>query len=149
MGQKALARTLSGRESLARQALGLALLVLAMSTAYAVSRADVADSAEQEVEIVAEEPASSPAETNPRVDINAHIVEVARRHGVEPKLVAAIVAVESRFNARAVSRRGAAGVWHARPGPGGGLDGEGSFESRDKIDGGVLLLKLANVRVDL
>src|SRR5205823_9754216 len=97
MGQKALARTLSGRESLARQALGLALLVLAMSTAYAVSGADVADSAEQEVEIVAEEPASGPAETEPRVDINARIGEVARRDGVERELVAAVVVAELRF----------------------------------------------------
>src|SRR3989440_5585795 len=141
MGQKALARTLSTRESLARQALGLALLVLAMSTAYAVSRADVADSAEQEVEIVAEEPAPSPAETGPRVDINAHIVEVARRHGVEPKLVAAIVAVESRFNARAVSRRGAEGLMQLMPATAADLDVQDAFDPRDNIEGGVRHLK--------
>jgi len=146
MGQKALGRTLTARESLARQTLGLAVLVLAMSTAYAVSRADVANSAEQEVEIVAEEPASSPAETDPRVDINAHIVEVARRHGVEPKLVAAIVAVESRFNARAVSRRGAEGLMQLMPATAADLDVQDSFDPRDNIEGGVRHLKRLIVR---
>jgi soluble lytic murein transglycosylase-like protein len=148
MGQKALARTLTTRESLARQALGLALLVLAMSTAYAVSRADVADSAEQDVEIVAEEPSSSPAaaDTDTRVDINAHIVEVARRHGVEPKLVAAIVAVESRFNARAVSRRGAEGLMQLMPATAADLDVQDSFDPRDNIEGGVRHLKRLMVR---
>src|SRR3989442_921494 len=38
MGHKALGRTLTARESLARQALGLGVLVLAVGTAYAVSR---------------------------------------------------------------------------------------------------------------
>src|SRR5258708_39178862 len=115
MGQKALGRTLTARESLARQTLGLAVLVLAMSTAYAVSRADIADSAEQGVESVAEEPSSSPAETDTLVDINAHIGEVARRHGVEPKLVAAIMAAPPRVNARAASRGGAGGRMQLTP----------------------------------
>src|SRR5207245_1299474 len=114
MGHKALGRTLTARESLARQALGLGVLVLAVGTAYAVSRVAVADSAEHQVEIVAEEPASSPPAVDTR-DINTHIVEVGRRHGVEPKLIAAIVAVESQFKVRAVSRRGAEGL--AAPGP--------------------------------
>src|SRR5438552_18816408 len=112
-----------------------------MSTAYAVSRAYVANSAEQEVEFVAEEPASSPAETDPRVDINAHIVEVARRHGVEPKLVAAIVAVESRFNARAVSRRGAEGLMQLMPATAATLGVRDPFDPRDNIDGGVRHLR--------
>src|SRR5438552_3346146 len=49
MGHKALGRTLTARESLARQALGLGVLVLAVGTAYAVSRVAVADSAEHAV----------------------------------------------------------------------------------------------------
>jgi soluble lytic murein transglycosylase-like protein len=148
MGQKALGRTVTRRESLTRHALGLGVLMLAMSTAYAVSRADIADSAEQEVEIVAEEPAPSPPETDTRVDIdiNAHIVEVARRHGVEPKLVAAIVAVESRFNARAVSRRGAEGLMQLMPATAADLDVQDSFDPRDNIDGGVRHLKRLMVR---
>jgi len=143
MGHKALVRTVTARESLARHALGLGVLLLVLSASYAISRVDVADSAEQEVEIVAEEPASSPPEIDARgdIDINAHIVEVARRHGVEPKLVAAIVAVESRFNARAVSRRGAEGLMQLMPATAADLDVQDSFDPRDNIEGGVRHLK--------
>src|SRR3989441_2491658 len=146
MGHKALGRTLTARESLARQALGLGVLVLAVGTAYAVSRVDVADSAEHQVEIVAEEPASSPPEVDTRVDINTHIVEVGRRHGVEPKLIAAIVAVESQFKVRAVSRRGAEGLMQLMPATAASLDVQDSFDPRDNIDGGVRHLKRLMVR---
>lgn len=134
-------------ESLTRQALGLGVLVLAMSTAYAVSRMEIADSAEQDVEILAEEPASSPPETAiAQADINAHIHEVARRHGVEPRLVAAIVAVESRFDVHAVSRRGAEGLMQLMPATAADLDVQDSFDPRDNIDGGVRHLKRLMVR---
>jgi soluble lytic murein transglycosylase-like protein len=146
MGQKAFGRTLTARESLARQALGLGVLVLALSTSYAISRVQVADSAEQDVETVAEEPASNPREIDSRVDINAHIVEVGRRHGVEPKLIAAIVAVESRFNARAVSRRGAEGLMQLMPATAADLDVQDSFDPRDNIEGGVRHLKRLMIR---
>ena len=43
------------------------------------------------------------------------IVEIARVHGLEPALVAAIISVESDFNPRAVSRRGARGMMQLMP----------------------------------
>ena len=151
MGQIALQRSLTVSESLTRQALGLGVLVLAMSGAYAVSRVEVADSAEQAaeeaVEVVAEEESAPAAPDVPaRVDINAHIVEVATRHGIEPRLVAAIVAVESRFNARAVSRRGAEGLMQLMPATAADLDVQDSFDPRDNIEGGVRHLKRLMVR---
>jgi hypothetical protein len=146
MGQTARGRRLTTGESLAQHALGLGVLVLAMSTAYAGSRVEIADSSEQDVEIVAEEPAPSPPEIDARVDINAHIVEVATRHGLEPKLVAAIVAVESRFDARAVSRRGAEGLMQLMPATAADLDVQDSFDPRDNIEGGVRHLKRLMVR---
>lgn len=148
IGQRALGRPLTAGESWARHALGLGVLMLAMSAAYAVSRVDVADSAEQDVEMVAEEePASSPPATAiAQVDIDAHIREVATRHGVEPRLVAAIVAVESRFDARAVSRRGAEGLMQLMPATAADLDVQDSFDPRDNIDGGVRHLKRLMVR---
>lgn len=133
-----------GRESLKRHALGLGVLVLAVSTAYAGSRLAVDDiiasvqlleSPEDAVEIVAEEPAPK------QVDINTHIEEVATQHGVAPKLVAAIVAVESQFNPRAVSRRGAEGLMQLMPATQAYLDVEDPFDPRDNIDGGVRHLK--------
>jgi hypothetical protein len=120
------------------------VLVLAVSTAYAGSRVNIGDiveavqsgeSAEQAVETVAEEPAPK------QVDINAHIEEVATQYGVAPKLVAAIVAVESEFNPRAVSRRGAEGLMQLMPETSADLEVEDPFDPRDNIDGGVRHLK--------
>ena len=133
-----------GRESLKRQALGLGVLVMAVGTAYAGSRLGVEDimasihlleSPEAAVERVAEEPAPK------RVEIDAHIEEVAAHHGVAPKLVAAIVDVESQFNPRAVSRRGAEGLMQLMPETAAHLEVENPFDPRDNIDGGVRHLK--------
>src|SRR3989441_7704433 len=147
LGQTALVRPLTVSDSLMRQALGLGVLILAMSGAYAVSRVEVADSAEEAVDIVAEEETAPGAPDVPaRVDINAHIREVATRYGVEPRLVAAIVAVESRFDARAVSRRGAEGLMQLMPATAADLDVQDSFDPRDNIDGGVRHLKRLMVR---
>jgi hypothetical protein len=132
------------RESLKRQALGLGVLVLAVGTAYTGSRLaagelvtsmGLLESAEDAVERVAEEPAPR------QVDINMHIEEVAMQYGVAPKLVAAIVAVESQFNPRAVSRRGAEGLMQLMPATAAHLEVEDPFDPRDNIDGGVRHLK--------
>lgn len=135
---------MSRHESLKQHALGLGVLVLAVTTAYAGSRFGVDElmasmqllrSAEDAVDSVAEEPAPS------QVDINAHIQEVATQHGVAPKLVAAIVAVESQFNPRAVSRRGAEGLMQLMPETAATLEVDDPFDPRDNIDGGVRHLK--------
>ena len=144
MRQKTPVGLVIGRESLKRQALGLGVLVLAVSTAYAGSRlgmdelmasVHVLESAEEAVERVADDPAPK------RVDIDAHIEEVATQHGVAPKLVAAIVAVESQFNPRAVSRRGAEGLMQLMPATAAVLEVDDPFDPRDNIDGGVRHLK--------
>jgi Transglycosylase SLT domain len=144
MRQKTPVQRILGRESLQRQALGLGVLVMAVSSAYAGSRLNVDDlmasvpllhSAEDAVESVAEEPMPK------QVDINMHIQEVATQHGVAPKLVAAIVAVESQFNPRAVSRRGAEGLMQLMPETAATLEVDDPFDPRDNIDGGVRHLK--------
>ena len=140
MGHKARGRRVSKGESLARQALGLGVLVLVMSIGYAVSRVTIADSTERDLEIVADESASASSAIT-EADINAHIVEVATRYGVEPKLVAAVVAVESQFNVHAVSRKGAEGLMQLMPATAADLDVQDSFDPRDNIDGGVRHLK--------
>ena len=144
MRQKITVGRVSGRESLKQQALGLGVLVPAVSCAYAGSRLAVDDvmasmqllrSAEDAVDSVADEAAPK------QVDINAHIEEVATQHGVAPKLVAAIVAVESQFNPRAVSRRGAEGLMQLMPETAATLEVDDPFDPRDNIDGGVRHLK--------
>lgn len=144
MRQTTPVRRVAGRESLRRHALGLAALLLAVGSAYAGSRLAVDDiiasvpllvSPEDAVESVAEEPAPK------QVDINSQIEQVATQHGVAPKLVAAIVAVESQFNPRAVSRRGAEGLMQLMPETQAYLEVEDPFDPRDNIDGGVRHLK--------
>ena len=144
MRQKTPVGRIIGRESLKRQALGLGVLALAVGSAYAGSRLSVDDlmtsvrlfeGAEDAVDVVAEESAPS------QVDINTHIEEVAAHHGVAPKLVAAIVAVESQFNPRAVSRRGAEGLMQLMPATAATLEVDDPFDPRDNIDGGVRHLK--------
>jgi hypothetical protein len=135
---------LAGREALKRQALGFAVLVLAVSGGYAVSHLGVEDllatvqmleSGDEAVESVAEEPPPT------KVEIDGHIEDVATQYGVAPKLVAAIVSVESQFNPRAVSRRGAEGLMQLMPQTAAYLDVDDPFDPRANIDGGVRHLK--------
>lgn len=140
MGHNARGKRLSPGQSLARQALGLGVAMLVISTAYAGARLPSGDVAEQDLDNVAEEPESS-SRGDRRVEINTHIVEVATRHGVEPRLVAAIVDVESQFNVHARSRRGAEGLMQLMPATAADLEVDDPFDPRDNIDGGVRHLK--------
>jgi len=141
MGQTARGRRLSRGESLARQALGLGLLVLVMSAGYAVSRVTIADSTERDVEVVADESTASAPAAISAADINAHIVEVASRYGVEPKLVAAVVAVESQFNVHAVSRRGAEGLMQLMPATAVQFGVKNAFNPEENLRAGVKYLR--------
>ena len=49
---------------------------------------------------------------------NVEIMEAARRAGVDPALVHAVIGVESAYNARAVSHKGALGLMQVIPGTG-------------------------------
>ena len=72
----------------------------------------------------------------------AQIDEVAARHRVPPRLVAAVIAVESEFNPRAVSRRGAQGLMQLMPATAAHLDVQDSFDTRENIEGGVRHLRV-------
>ena len=145
MGSTTRGRRLTTRQVLARHALGLGVLALVMGAAYAGSRVQVAESMEPDTDVAAAEPAADRPDIE-ELDINAHIVEVATRYGIEPKLVAAIVAVESQFNVHAVSRRGAEGLMQLMPQTAADLQVQDAFDPRDNIDGGVRHLKRLLVR---
>jgi len=75
-------------------------------------------------------------------EIMAQIDEVATRYNVPPRLVAAVIAVESEFNPRAVSRRGAQGLMQLMPATAATLDVQDTFDTRENIEGGVRHLRV-------
>ena len=139
-----------GDDAARRRLFGLAALVLTLGGGYVLAHrgampaalvqfAADADAAEEPDESESEPPARSQPTT---AEIMAHIEEVAARHRVSPKLVAAIVAVESEFNPRAVSRRGAQGLMQLMPATAASLDVEDSFDIQENLDGGVRHLRV-------
>ena len=71
----------------------------------------------------------------------SEIRDAAGRHGVPEGLVSAVIRVESGFNARAVSPKGARGLMQLMPATAAMLGVRDSFDPRDNIDGGVRHLR--------
>jgi hypothetical protein len=65
----------------------------------------------------------------------------AQRHGVSEQIVSAVIRVESGFNTRAVSRKGARGLMQLMPGTAAILGVRDSFDPMSNIDGGVRHLR--------
>lgn len=65
----------------------------------------------------------------------------AREHQVEPALVKAVIAAESNFEPRAVSRVGAKGLMQLMPATAASLGVENSFHPRQNVDGGTRYLR--------
>jgi hypothetical protein len=77
----------------------------------------------------------------PRASLTETIREAAQRHGVPEELVSAVIRVESGFNVRAVSRKGARGLMQLMPGTAAILGVRDSFDPAENIDGGVRHLR--------
>ena len=65
----------------------------------------------------------------------------AQRHGVPEQIVSAVIRVESGFNARAVSRKGARGLMQLMPETAAILGVRDSFDPMENINGGVRHLR--------
>lgn len=151
------------RPSVLRQLLGLAVLVLAVIPGYVAARRSGAQEIPPPTNAPA--PASLPLPTNDPTDIPAilpevvespptemgidsHIREVAARYGISPRLIVAVIEVESQFNSRAVSRRGARGLMQLMPSTAATLGVRDLFDPRENIEAGVRHLRGLMIRFD-
>ncbi len=73
--------------------------------------------------------------------INMIIHSTSRRHAIDPKLVKAIIKVESDFDPKALSRAGAQGLMQLMPETSRDLDVSDPYNPHESIEGGVRHLR--------
>jgi len=77
----------------------------------------------------------------PALEINDLVEETASRHQIDPQLVHAIIKVESEYDPRAVSRKGAMGLMQLIPETAQRFGVANPFNPKENIEGGVSYLK--------
>ena len=82
-----------------------------------------------------------PARHHTAADIGAHVRTASLRHGVPESLVAAVISVESQFNPRAISHRGALGLMQLMPATAAVLGVRDAFDPRQNVDAGARHLR--------
>ena len=85
----------------------------------------------------AAETAKGGAASLDRSEVRQLINQVSLEHGVDPKLVDALVRVESSYDPRAVSRKGAMGLMQLMPDTADRLEVEDPFDPEDNVRAGV------------
>jgi len=129
-------RALEARQLGLRHLLGGGVLLLAVVPGYLASHLRGANDGGH---VAAD--ASAPA-------IRSHIKEAANRYAVSEDLVIAVIEVESRFDARAVSHRGARGLMQPMPATAASIGVRDTFDPRDNIHAGVRHLRWLMDRFD-
>lgn len=133
-----------------------------LPVAVVLAAAGCQDMLPERGEVEKTDPATSFSSDRPVGDDRDTLRELARRiarqHGLDPALVTAVVEVESRWNPRAVSSKGARGLMQLMPGTArsefGLRDGESLFDPRANLRLGVahlatLLGRYCDVRLAL
>jgi soluble lytic murein transglycosylase-like protein len=86
---------------------------------------------------VADEVAAS---TGTRAELEALAADVARRHGLDPALVLAVASIESGFQPKAVSPKGAQGLMQLMPATAVSLGVDDVFDPETNLEGGAQYL---------
>lgn len=76
-----------------------------------------------------------------RAEIAPHILEVARQHGMDPALLAAVTEIESGFNPNAVSPKGAIGAMQLIPQTAADYGVANPYDLLQNLNGGTRYLK--------
>lgn len=76
-----------------------------------------------------------------KADYDQVIDEVSRAHGLETALLHAVISVESRYNAKAVSRKGAVGLMQLMPQTAKRYGVADAFDPRQNLEGGARYLR--------
>jgi len=77
----------------------------------------------------------------PPPEINDLVEQTASRHQIDPQLVHAIIKVESEYDPKAVSRKGAMGLMQLIPETAQRFGVQNAFNPQENIEGGVSYLK--------
>lgn len=81
-------------------------------------------------------------------DLRQLAADSARRHGLDPELVLAVVSVESAFQPQIVSRKGAQGLMQLMPATARELGVRDAMDPAENLDGGTRYLKDLIARYD-
>lgn len=87
------------------------------------------------------EPVALPAIPATGLDIPEFVEATAKKYSVDPLLVHSVIQVESGYNPKAVSNKGAQGMMQLMPGTARRFGVVNSFDPRENIEGGVRYLK--------
>jgi len=107
----------------------------------ATDLADAADDAAAGPEDAPDDPSLPVGAVFDRTALRDMAGKIARRHGVDEALVHAVIQVESRYNAFAVSPRGAMGLMQLMPKTAARFDVDNAFDPVENVDAGVRYLK--------
>ncbi len=86
-------------------------------------------------------PKGTTTPASPSTDISHLVDQTASRFEVDPQLVHAIIQVESEYNPKAISRKGAMGLMQLIPSTAMRFGVENPFDPKQNIEGGVNYLK--------
>lgn len=97
--------------------------------------------ADELAEIEPEDVFGESAQRDPDVPYSAQIQNAARTYGLDPALISSVIAVESNFNSRAVSKTSALGLMQLLPGTAAQMAVPNAFDPEQNINGGTRYLR--------